>query len=299
MRNSEPQVSVAIPVYNGSQWIRPTIESILNQTFEDFELVVVDNQSTDETAQICRDFADQDQRVVVHVNEKNIGAALNFNRAFELSGARYFKWASSNDIIEPTFLERCVEVLDTQPDVVVAAPKTQIINDKDEVVEHCNENMHLCEDDPFDRFAAFLDRVRLNNLEQALIRADVLRKTPLQAVYPDSDTILMAEMAARGKVYQIPEFLLSRRVSRSSTTNLMTQEEIATFYSPDKTHIPNQHVKKAAALFSISSRLDIPFRTRLKFYRYCLRYVVWSRSEIGQDIAYFFRQFGRQPVSTE
>lgn len=290
MSKSKPKVSVAIPVYNGGRWIRPTIESILNQTFEDFELVIVDNQSTDDTAQICRDFVKLDKRVVVHVNETNIGAALNFNRAFELSVADYFKWASSNDIIAPTFLERCIEVLDEESDVVVAAPKTQIIDGNDEVVEHCSEDMHLCEDDPFDRFTAFLDRVRLNNLEQALMRSDVVRKTSLQAVYPGSDTIMMAEMAARGKVHQIPEFLLSRRIVRSSTTNLMTQKEVATFYSPDKTHIPYQRLNKVAALFSIATRLDVPFRIRMKFYRFCIRNIVLSRREIGQDIAYFFKQ---------
>ncbi len=261
-------------------------------------MVIVDNQSTDNTTQICRDLAKQDKRIALHVNETNIGAAMNFNRAFELSGADYFKWSSSNDIIAPTFLERCVDVLDKEPDVVVAAPKTQIINDNDEVVEYCNEDMHLCEDDPFDRFTAFLDRVRLNNLEQALMRSNVLRKTTLQAAYPASDTILVAEIVARGKVHQIPEFLLSRRVARSSTTNLMTQEEIATFYSPNKKYTPHQHLNTAAALIGIATRLDIPFRTRMKFYRYCVRHIVWSRRGIGQDIAYYFKQLGRNPVST-
>lgn len=292
-----PKVSVAIPVFNGARWIRPTIESILNQTFENFELVITDNQSTDNTVEICRDFLQQDKRIVLHVNESNIGAALNFNRAFELSDAEYFKWASSNDIIAPTFLERCVDVLDTKPDVVVAAPKTQIIDENDEVVALCNEDMHLCEDDPFDRFTAFLDRVRFNNLEQALMRSDVLRKTTLQAVYPGSDTILMAEMAARGKVHQVPEFLLSRRIAGSSTTNLMTEEEIATFYSPNTTHIPYLHLNMTAALIGIANRLDIPFRTRMKFYRYCVRHIVWSRRGIGQDIAYYFKRLGRNPVS--
>lgn len=297
MSKSGPKVSVAIPVYNGAQWIRPTIESILNQTFENFELVITDNQSTDNTVEICRDFLQQDKRIVLHVNETNIGAALNFNRAFELSGADYFKWASSNDIIAPTFLERCVDVLDTESDIVVAAPKTQIINENDEVVKRCNEDMHLCEDDPFDRFTSFFNRVRLNDLVQALMRSDVLRKTTLHAVYPGSDTILMAEMAARGKVHQVQEFLLSRRIARSSTTNLMTQEEIATFYSPDKTHIPYLHLNKVAALFGIATRLDIPFRIRTKFYRHCMRHLVLQRREIGQDIAYFFKQLRRKPIA--
>ena len=298
MSKSGPKVSVAIPVYNGARWIRPTIESILNQTFENFELVIADNQSTDNTAKICRDYLRHDKRVVLHVNETNIGAALNFNRAFELSRADYFKWASSNDIVKPTFLERCVDVLDTEPDVVVAAPKTQIINENDEVIEQCNEDMHLCEDDPFDRFTAFLDRVRLNNLEQALMRSDVLRKTTLQAEYWGSDTILMAEMAARGKIYQVPEFLLSRRIARSSTTNLMSQEEIANFYSPNTTHIPHLHLKKAAALISIATRLDIPFRIRMKFYHHCFRYIVWSRGEIGQDIANQLKRLGRRSTAS-
>jgi glycosyltransferase involved in cell wall biosynthesis len=273
------------------------LDAILNQTFENFELVIADNQSTDDTAEICREYARRDKRIALHVNDANIGAALNFNKAFELSSAAYFKWASSNDIIAPDYLARCVEILDSKADVVIAASKTQIINENDEVIEQCHEDMHLYDDDPFVRFTTFLDRVRLNNLEQALMRSDVLRKTTLQAVYPSSDTLLVAEMVARGKVHQLPDFLLSRRIARSSTTNLMTEEEIANFYLPNATHIPYLRLRITAALFGIATRLDVPFSTRMRFYRHWARSVVMSRDEIGQDLATYIRRLGRSASS--
>ncbi len=295
--NEVPRVTVAIPVYNGARWIRQTIESILNQTFSDFELVISDNCSTDDTVDICQTFSKLDDRVRIHQNESNVGAALNFNIVYRLARAEYFKWASSNDLLAPTMLERCVEALDANPDAVIAAPMTQIIDEHNETVELCRENMHLYEDDPYERFTAFLDRVRMNNLEQAIIRSSVLSKTKLQAVYPGSDVILVAELVARGKVFQVPEYLLSRRIAQSSTTKLMNQDEVATFYSPTKTHIPHVALRTFGAFVSIASRLDEPIRVRAKFYRYAIRYLRWSRAQIARDFADHFRKLTSDSAS--
>ena len=285
-----PRVTVAIPVYNGGRWIQQTIESVLNQTYDDFELVISDNRSTDNTVEICESFAKQDARVRIHQNESNIGAALNFNKAYDLSRAAYFKWASSNDLLAPTMLEKCVDILDSHPDAAIAAPKTQIIDENNEITSLCQEEMHLISEDPFERFVTFLERVQLNNLEQALIRSSVLEKTKLQAVYPGSDMILVAELVARGKVFEIPEYLLSRRLAKSSTTNLMEEHEIATFYSPTHTRIPHVALRMFFALVSAASRLEVPFRVRAKFYRYAIRHLRWARGQIARDLIDQFKR---------
>ena len=118
MSSSTPKVSLGLPVYNGENFIAQAIESILAQTFTDFELIITDNGSTDRTPKICEAYAARDRRVAYSRNPENLGAAPNFNRAFALSSGRYFKWVAHDDLIAPEFLARCVKVLDNDPSVV-------------------------------------------------------------------------------------------------------------------------------------------------------------------------------------
>jgi glycosyltransferase involved in cell wall biosynthesis len=84
-----PKVSIGLPVYNGEAYIQNAIDSILFQSFTDFELIISDNASTDETEKICREYADKDLRVRYYRVEQNRGAAWNFNRVFKLSSGQY------------------------------------------------------------------------------------------------------------------------------------------------------------------------------------------------------------------
>ena len=110
-----PRVSIGIPVYNGGRFIKEAIDSILAQTFEDFELILSDNASTDETEEICKEYATLDRRIRYYRNEENLGAAKNYNRVFELSNGEYFKWASHDDLCAPEYLERCIAALCPPP----------------------------------------------------------------------------------------------------------------------------------------------------------------------------------------
>jgi glycosyltransferase involved in cell wall biosynthesis len=121
-------VSIGLPVYNGARYLREALDSLLSQTFDDFELIICDNASTDDTGTIARDYAARDSRIRYYRNETNIGAPRNFNRAFALSERRYFKWASYDDALTPTFIQACVDVLDRDPGVVLVFTRGQIID---------------------------------------------------------------------------------------------------------------------------------------------------------------------------
>src|SRR6267142_5432239 len=103
---TRPKVSVGLPVYNGEKYLPNTLKRLLEQDFEDFELIVSDNASTDGTPEICRMFAEQDPRVHYVRNEANIGLAANHNRTFELSRGELFKWAAHDDDFPPAMLAR-------------------------------------------------------------------------------------------------------------------------------------------------------------------------------------------------
>ena len=128
MGPTSPRVSVAVPVYNGERHLPAAVESVLGQTFTDFELVLCDNASTDCTEELCRGYAARDKRVRYHRNPRNIGLSANFDLAAALCSARLVKWAASDDVLGPNCLADCVHLLDENPKVVLAVPAGRLID---------------------------------------------------------------------------------------------------------------------------------------------------------------------------
>lgn len=243
-QSKAPLVSVGLPVYNGDDYVGEAIASILGQTFQDFELLIQDNASTDRTEAICREFARQDPRVSYVRNPQNVGAIPNFNLVFERARGRYFKWAAHDDTCAPTFLERCVAVLEAEPDVVLASGQTQLINDdgspltRDPVhgyfvtrhgapvgvvdPEHRAEGGAAAK-----RFWDILVRTMRTFEIFGLIRTDVLRRTGLHANYYGSDKVLLAEISLHGRFHLLPEVLLYRRCHPSQSSLMTTSRKRA------------------------------------------------------------------------
>lgn len=211
-----PRVSVGLPVYNRERFVGQAIESILAQTFSDFELIICDNASTDRTGAICQAYAEKDARIRYYRNETNIGAAKNFNCAFRLSSGEYFKWIASDDICAPTFLERCVEVLDRDPGAVLAYPRAKCIDESGQIVK---QYVHFIRYKPLpaDPVARFRRLVGGSEFEQnpgigpvyifGVIRSSALRKTRLIGSHLDADVNLIVELALLGRFVEVPEYL--------------------------------------------------------------------------------------------
>src|SRR5262252_3377793 len=115
-----PTVSVGLPVYNGERYLEESIDSILAQTYTDFELIISDNASTDRTECICRRYAAADARVRYYRNERNIGGYPNHSRVFSLARGRYFRFAAHDDVCDRQLLARCVEALELHPEAVLS-----------------------------------------------------------------------------------------------------------------------------------------------------------------------------------
>ena len=132
--SSSPRVTIGVPVYNGQKYIRFTMDSLLAQTFTDFEIIVTDNCSTDTTPQIVQEYAARDPRVRYVRNETNIGPARNYNVSLELARGEFFKWNPADDVCAPDFLAKCVAALDAHPEAVLAYPRTNVIDTEGKVV---------------------------------------------------------------------------------------------------------------------------------------------------------------------
>ncbi|WP_200253003.1 glycosyltransferase family 2 protein [Thiococcus pfennigii] len=207
-----PRVSIGMPVYNGERFIRAAIESLLEQTYSDFELLISDNASDDATREICLEFAKIDSRVRYSRNDRNLGAAPNYNRVFALSRGTYFKWAAHDDVCAPTFLERCVQILESDASVVLAHTGVSLIGEAGEITNECVESFHLTSLRPSERLlGCLLAGPWTFHPIFGVMRRDALKKTLLIQDYAGSDFVLLACLALAGKCYQLPERLFLRR----------------------------------------------------------------------------------------
>jgi len=211
---SQPILSVGLPIYNGENYMRDPIDSILNQTYKDFELIISDNASTDATQEICEDYSRRDSRIRYYRNEGNLGVTYNFNRVFKLSKGKYFKWVGHDDIHKPTLFEKCLNALikREKDGYVCCWPNTIIIGDKAEFVRKVKEPpIHLDSDSLHQRFNDGTYGRQSSFQFHGVVRSDVLRETCLLGQWSSSDYTMIGQLALRGKAYQQPEYLYLRR----------------------------------------------------------------------------------------
>lgn len=99
------KVSICIPTYNGALYLEEALNSVLNQTYDNFEVIIVDDQSTDNTCDISKKFSEKDQRIHCYQNEKNLGLVGNWNKCIELAKGEWIKFVFQDDLIAPTCIE--------------------------------------------------------------------------------------------------------------------------------------------------------------------------------------------------
>lgn len=215
--HNRPRLSIGLPVRNGDDFLEEALESILAQTFEDFELIISDNASTDATEAICRAYVARDSRIQYFRNKEDIGGAPNFNRVFELSSAEYFKWAAHDDVCHPDFLLRCIEVLDRDKSLVLCYSLSNEIDEKGHFIRKSEPRTQVDSFKPNIRFKEAL-HVGPNYPIFGVIRADILRRTPLIATYAVSDLVLTAELSLYGRSHEIQEVLFFNREHKQRST---------------------------------------------------------------------------------
>jgi glycosyltransferase involved in cell wall biosynthesis len=216
--NKVPRLSIGLPVYNGERYLSESLDAILGETYEDFELIISDNASTDGTRDICRRYERADSRIRYLRQPHNIGAAPNHNFVFQQARGELFKWMAADDLYARDLLARCVAALDEHPEVVLAHSWTAAIDSEGKVTQTLE--YPLSTDSPYapERFRSTL--FGIDDDDQGLIRADdqygvmrssVLRKVAPQNSFYHSDRVIMSEVVLHGPFYQIPEWLYFRR----------------------------------------------------------------------------------------
>lgn len=206
-----PLLSIGLPVYNGARFVRQAIDSMLGQTFGDFELLISDNASTDETEAICREYAARDGRVKYFRNQVNVGATKNFNKVFNLSSGRYFKWIANDDEYDPAYLESCIGVMEKDPGIALCHSKTKRIDVEGNVIGHYGLRIGSDSRDPVERFRELLMVEHACFQIFGVMRRNILKRTNLFGSYSGADRVLIAETSLYGRHHEVPEFLFLRR----------------------------------------------------------------------------------------
>jgi glycosyltransferase involved in cell wall biosynthesis len=281
-----PLISVGMPVYNGERFIVETLESLLLQSFKDFEVVVCDNASSDNTESICRSYEKRDERIRYYRNPRNLGAAKNYKKTFELSRGKYFRWANCDDLFEPASLERCLRVLEGESSVVLTYPKTKIIDQNGKFVAMYDDNSHLVSESPSQRFRKLsTGGLKYINIIYGLMRSETLRKTKLMRGFAGGDLPLVQELSLYGKFWEIPEVLFLRRFHGGSFTALSDLKAIQEFFDP-KTMGRREFGNWRHLIANCDSvqRAPIRIREKVQIYEFLLRSMIWSRHELAGEL---------------
>jgi len=280
-----PRITIGMPTYNGQATIASAIESLLSQSFGDFELIVGDNASTDATVEVATSFAKLDARVRVIRRAVNLGANANYSLLVHEARGEHFKWASCNDWCAPTFLERCIEVLDARPDVVIAYPKTRLFMESLADAADYEDNLDLQQDDPSARFLQVCSAMRLSNAMNGVIRLSALRRTRLMPSYRAADMVMTGHLALLGKFVEIPEYLFYRRMTPETATRLRSDEGTTQHFHPNRgAEMLFQNWKIQAGWSTALLVAPISPAAKLRLLPWMLRAWYWDRRALANDL---------------
>jgi len=174
MKSDRPLVGIGLPVFNGEGHLEEALDSILVQTYSNFELIIVDNASTDGTPEICRAYAARDKRIRYYRNPVNVGLQGNFPLALKLSSAKYFMWTAADDIRPTTAVEDCLEALLNNDQAVMAHGSLLLkIEGQEELIE-LSHKLPGCDSlNSAERVRAYVNGVKHNVMFYGMYKRDI------------------------------------------------------------------------------------------------------------------------------
>lgn len=230
-------VIVGIPVHNGEKSIKKAINSVLNQTLQDFEIIISDNASTDLTKNICEEYAKNDIRIKYIRQKKNLGYVENFRYLANSANSKYFVWLSADDFLESTFLQKNVDVLNSKKNVVASVGKIGIVGDHYHKFDCDQNDNHIikiykkirqhylsleyfgtCGNNYETRVSMCLKSIRYGLFIFSLFRTDILKKSINFQVNP-WDWGLILIILKYGDLHVVDEVLQYRNPGGISNSN--------------------------------------------------------------------------------
>ena len=231
-------VSVGIAVYNGEKTVERAIVSILNQSHKNLEIIIIDDNSTDNSFNICSKFSKKDQRIKLFKNELNMGLIKNFNDLFIKSSGEFFLWSDQDDIRDKTFVEKTLNILRINKSSVLCHCVTKVFFENPKNIFHINYMKKIANtNNVVSRYKNLLWFYNDTNI-YALIRSSSLKKTNLWKKMNGSSNNLLFELCLLGKFEYINESLflysgkeITKRPSIREEYKIISKESSPILYS--------------------------------------------------------------------
>jgi len=288
--DSKPLVSVGLPTYNRAPGLKRAIESVLDQDYSNFELVISDNASTDETEALCLEFQRHDNRVHYLRQQTNQGPIANFQAVFDQAQGQFFMWLGDDDWLDHNYISRCVAYLREHPDHSLACGTVKYF--RAGKCEFQGEIINLPQESGAERVRAYYRKVHHNGTFHGLSRREQLGQAPLHNTV-GADWLLVASLAFMGKVATIEDILVSRGLG--GATRDMESMASTMEMSPLEVKLPHLAIARSAfkdvvrkspayrslgpaARYFLGLRVLLGFGRRFMLgYCYQLSYPYWSR----------------------
>jgi len=292
-QKEQPLVSIGLPVFNGEDFLEKALDSILNQTYRNIEVIVCDNASTDRTSSIVATYNKNDDRINYHRHDVNLGAAGNYNRTYELSKGKYFKWAAHDDVMHENYIEHCVQTLESDSSTSVVQSLVGQIDEDGIVTAHEYTGIN----DVFSEDASICTQYRTLMQKRGawvrifgLIRSDILKNTPLIDKYVGSDLTLLGELGLNGKVKDLETVLFWRREHNRTSTRgeFKARRKRLVWFDTRKNSnsLSLPEWKLTWEMFRSITRQSIPLRSKI----YCFRVIVgrmWIKKKLLVEDIFF------------
>ena len=208
--NAVPRLSIGLPVYNGGNLLAEALEALLGQSYEDFELIISDNASTDGTADLCRSYEKQDSRIRYIRQPYNIGLNPNHNFVVKQARGELFKMASHDDLYARDLLKRCVDALDENPQAVLAHCWEAMIDPSGKVTKALEYTVAADSPRAPERFRSMLFD-GWDDYTYGVMRTAVLLRTHLHGSHHLADRSINTELSLHGPFCMVPDWLYFRR----------------------------------------------------------------------------------------
>ena len=291
MSESKPALSIGLPVYNGEAFLAESIDSLLAQSYTDFELIIADNASTDSTAEICRSRAASDSRVRYVRNDENIGAMRNFNLVVEMSRAPYFKWAAHDDVHDPEYVLRCMQALEADPAVSLAYPRVQDIDEAGNPLTQRNHSLRTSSPSVSTRFSDLIRNDYTCEAIFGIMPTERLKRTPLLANYADCDRVLLTEIGLSGPFVEIEEYLfIHRQHQNRSVRQFKSRQTRAAWFDPSRAGKPAfPYHRELRGYLAAIRRAQISSGDKFKCRALMVRWVAVNAGGLFEDILFALR----------
>lgn len=216
-----PTVTFGMNCYKAERWIGTCLDSLLAQTFGDFEIVVSDNGSPDRTVEIARQYAARDPRIRVLTSDHNMGVSANVSKAFANGRGEFHCWASATDAYHPRFLEACIEVLRADPTVALVTTRRRVFVDDPAQGEEEPRDFPGASHDAAERLADIVTQ-----FDDGFAFRGVWRRSMIEPFMPCSsrfgqDMVMVVQAATLGRVVHLTQpYYYERRAPGAITAKV-------------------------------------------------------------------------------